>query len=213
MNVEDLAASRWKPIRQAREQIAKAQGAHARSSARLEELRGQIGPAEHRDRQALGRALVDGKAEPASEAAKLKQELEREERRLEALAVAVQAAHGQIANAVDANRGDWRRQAMQELSKSQQRYKDAIDALAAARQGLSDEATLVAWLDGGPNIEAASDPLSGRLGSDANGRHPLSFSRTLEELRSDCEHLSAHPVNRDDPAAWPRYELAWRGGR
>jgi hypothetical protein len=107
-----------KPIRRAREQIAKAQGAHARSSARLEELRGQIGPAEHRDREALGRALVDGKAEPASEAAKLKQELEREERRLEALADAVQAADGQIAKAVDANRGDWRRQAMQELSRS-----------------------------------------------------------------------------------------------
>jgi hypothetical protein len=61
MNVEDLGANRWKPIRQAREQIAKAQGAHARSSARLEELRGQIGPAERHDREALGRALVEGK--------------------------------------------------------------------------------------------------------------------------------------------------------
>ena len=98
-----------------------------------------------------------------------------------ALAVAVQAAHGQIAKAVDANRGDWRRQAMQELSQSRQRYTDAIDELAAAREGLSDEATLVAWLDGGQNIEAASDPLSGRLGSDAAGRQPVSFSRTLED--------------------------------
>jgi len=41
----------------------------------------------------------------------------------------------------------------------------------------------------------------------------VSFSRTLEELRRDCEHLAAHPVNRDDPAPHPRFELAWRGGR
>jgi hypothetical protein len=70
-----------------------------------------IGPADRRDRDALGRALIDDKSEPASEAALLAVEIEREERRLEALAVAVQAAHGQIANVVDANRGDWRRQA------------------------------------------------------------------------------------------------------
>ncbi len=63
------------------------------------------------------------------------------------------------------------------------------------------------------NIEAATDPLSGRLGTDAAGRQPVSFSRTLEELRSDGEHLAAHPVNRHDAPAQPRYELAWRGGR
>jgi hypothetical protein len=137
MNVEDLAASRWKPIRQAREEIAKAQGAHARSSARLEELRGQVGPAERRDRKALGRALVDGKNEPASEAALLAAEIEREERRLEALAVAVEAAHGQIAKVVDGNRGDWRRQAMQEPSRAQRRYTAVIEDLAVAREELN----------------------------------------------------------------------------
>ena len=68
MNPEDLAASRWKPIRQAREHTAKAEHALARSLARIEELRGQIGPAELRDRQTLGAAIVAGGAEPASEA-------------------------------------------------------------------------------------------------------------------------------------------------
>ena len=51
------------------------------------------------------------------------------------------------------------------------------------------------------------------VGTDAAGRQPVSFSRTLEELRSDGEHLAAHPVNRHDAPAQPRYELAWRGGR
>jgi predicted nucleic acid-binding Zn-ribbon protein len=85
VNPESLAATRWKEIRRAHEQIAKAQAAQARSQPRLQELRDDIGPAEFRDRAALGQALVDGKAEPASEAAKLKAELEQEDRNAEAL--------------------------------------------------------------------------------------------------------------------------------
>jgi hypothetical protein len=72
VNPQDLAAARFKPIRQALERIAKAEAACAKSTARREELRSSIGAAEHRDRRALGRALVDGKSEPLSEAAKLR---------------------------------------------------------------------------------------------------------------------------------------------
>jgi hypothetical protein len=78
---EDLAASRFRPIRQARDRIAKSEAAHAESVARLERLRAELGPAERRDREARGQALVDGKSEPASVAAKLKAPLEQEERR------------------------------------------------------------------------------------------------------------------------------------
>jgi hypothetical protein len=199
MNVEDLAASRWKPIRQAHEQIAKATAAHARSSARLEELRGQVGPAERRDRDALGRALVDGKSEPASEATLLAVEIECEERRLEALAVAVQDAHGQIGKVVDANRGDWRRQAMQELSRAQRRYTGVIDELAVAREGLDDEAALLGWLSSGVGVAATLDTLGGR---GVNGA--LSFRRVLEELRRDADAIAVHPAvhHPDPPRAW-----------
>jgi 5-methylcytosine-specific restriction endonuclease McrA len=129
LNPESLAATRWKPIRQAHEQIAKAQNAQAKSQARLQELRAQIGPAELRDRAALGQALVDGKAEPASEAAKLKAELEQEERNAEALALAVQSAHGQVAELVAANRHGWRKETLRELSRKLARYKDVITEL------------------------------------------------------------------------------------
>jgi hypothetical protein len=54
VNPESLAATRWKPTRQGHEQIAKAQAAQAKSQARVQELRDQIGPAEYRDREALG---------------------------------------------------------------------------------------------------------------------------------------------------------------
>jgi hypothetical protein len=59
VNPESLAATRWKPIKQAYEQIAKAQAAQAKSQTRLQELRDEIGPAEFRDRAALGQALVE----------------------------------------------------------------------------------------------------------------------------------------------------------
>jgi hypothetical protein len=208
---EDLAASRFRPIRQARDRIAKSEAAHAESVARLERLRAELGPAERHDREALGQALVDGKSEPASVAAKLKAQLEQEERRAEALALAVEAARRQIRALVSSNRPAWRRQAMRELARVKSRYENAIAELEAARDGLSGEATLIAWLDSGASAEAAVDPLGGRVGTDARGRAPMSFSRTLEELRQDCEHLAAHPVTRDDPASEPRLELAWRG--
>jgi hypothetical protein len=212
VNPESLAATRGKPIRQAHEQTEKAQKAQAKSQARLQELRTQIGPAELRDRAALGQALVDGKAEPASEAAKLKAELEQEERNAEALALAVQSAHGRIAELVAANQDEWRKEAMRELSRKVARYQDAIADLEDAREALSSEATLVTWLDSGAGVDAATDLLGGRLGTDASGRPPMSFSRTLEELRADAERLAAYPATHDDPPAEPRLELAW-GGR
>jgi hypothetical protein len=148
---------------------------------------------------------------PASQAAKLKTELEQEERNAEARALAVQSARGQIAKLIAANRCDWRKQAIRELSRGVTRYKDAITELAAAREALTSEASLVVWLDSGAGVEAAFDALGGRLGTDASGRPPMSFSRTLEELRRDCEHLAEHPATHGDPAAEPRLEPAWRG--
>jgi hypothetical protein len=213
LNPESLAATRWKEIRRAHEQITKAQTAQAKSQARLQELRVLIGPAELRDRAALGQALVEGKAEPASEAAKLKAELEQEERNAEALALAVQSAHGQVAELVAANRREWRKEALRELSRKVARYKDAITEVEDAREALSSEATLVTWLDSGAGVDAATDLLGGRVGTDASGRPPMSFSRMLEELRADAERLAGYPASHDDPPAEPRLERAWGGRR
>lgn len=78
---QDIAAGRFKLIRQAQQGLAKAEAIFAKSVARREELRREIGPAERRDREALGQAIVDRKPEPAGESEKLEAELEREERR------------------------------------------------------------------------------------------------------------------------------------
>jgi hypothetical protein len=191
VNPEDLASDRWKEIRQARERIAKVEAVRAESLARLEELRGRIGPAERRDREALGAALLDGKAEPASEAAKLKAELGQAERNDEALLQAATDAHGQIGRLVRSNRETWRSQTLRARGKAKSRFERAIAELEAAREALNNEATLLNWLSSGDVGEAAMDALGGRRGSDPDGRPVLAFSRTLEELRRDCEYLAS----------------------
>lgn len=164
-----------------------------------------------RDREALGKALIDGKPEPASEAARIEAEIEQEERRAEALRLAVETAHRQVAELVAVNRAAWRRRAMQELARTKHDYLQAIEELPALRQALSDEAMFVAWLDGGSGAEAATDSLGGRVGADADGRPAVSFTATLVELRADADALAAHPTTRNDPHPRPRFELA-RGG-
>jgi hypothetical protein len=134
MNPEDAAAERFKPIRQAREQIAKAERAYPAAVARLEELRGKVGPAERRDRERLGEALVAGKSEPPAEAEQLKAEMVRQEARVEALRGATALARAQIPKLVEANRAGWRRQAMRELGREKQRYEAAISELQAVKR-------------------------------------------------------------------------------
>jgi hypothetical protein len=198
VNPEDAAAARFRPIAKAREQIAKTEQAHAAALARLEALRGQLAPAERRDRERLGEALVEGKREPLSEAEAIRAEVAQQELRVDALRLAADRARRQIAKLVDANRAGWRRQAQRELEKASSRYERAISELESARDGLSDEAALVGWLDGGAGIEAASDRLGGRVG-DADGRAPLSFTAVVAELRRDGAAIAAHPVTRHEP--------------
>jgi hypothetical protein len=205
---EDLARSRFKPVAKVFEKIARLGTELAETRARVEQLKTEQAAAAHRDRQAYAAALSEGKGKPSRrEEAKVTAELDDAELKAEALAVAVDSALDERAKLLERNRSGWRREAIRELAKARSRYENAIAELEAARDALSGEATLIAWIDSGANAEAASDPLGGRIGTDASGRPAMSFSRTLEELRRDCEHLAAHPVNRDDPQRRLRPEL------
>jgi hypothetical protein len=199
MNAEDLAASRFRPIRVAREQIAKTEGAHRKAAEQLEALRGRLPQALSRDRSALAAALVDGQREPASEAETIQAEIVRQEQRVEALRLAAGEARGRVRTLARDNRKAWRGQAIRELTQAKRRYLETIEQLAAARQSLSDEASLVGWLDSGIGAEAANDQLGGPP-SHADGRAPVSFTAVLEELRRDGEHLAGYPDTRSNPA-------------
>jgi hypothetical protein len=193
MNPEDAAAERFKPIQKARERIAKTEQTHAAALTRLEELRSQLGPAEGRDSERLGEALVAGKSEPASEAEEIRAETVPQEQRVEALRLAGDRARGQIRKLVDTNRAGWRRQAMAELGRERLRYEAAINELQAARETFVDVATLIGWLD------------SGDLGEAATG---LPIESMLAELRLDCEQLAAHPdTRRGGPQPEPQVDI------
>ena len=152
--------------------------------ARLEALRGQLAPAERRDSELLGEALVDGKREPLSEAEAIRAEVAQQELRVDALRLAADRARRQIPKLVDANRAAWRRQATRELGREKHRYEAAISELQAAREALVDVATLVRWLD------------SGDVGEATTG---MALDRMLVELRNDAEQLAAHPDRRPQP--------------
>jgi hypothetical protein len=85
MNPTDLARERWRPFRQAQEQVEKAVAAHAKARDDLAALEAQLGAAERDDELALGRTLLAGKPEPASTAAKVREEIGAQERRVRAL--------------------------------------------------------------------------------------------------------------------------------
>ena len=117
-----------------------------------------------------------------------------EERNLEALTQAVTDAYGQIGRLVRENREAWLGQTLRERGKEKRRYEEAIAELEAAREGLKNLATLLNWLSTGDISETSS---------------PLAFTRTLEELRRDCEHLAdAQPATRNERIPEPQWQLA-----
>jgi hypothetical protein len=212
MNPEDVARSRFRPMAKVYEKTTRLAAELQETRAQVERLTTEQAAAAHRDRLAYAAALSEGKGRPAScEEAKVSAELEDAELKADALTLALDAAFDERARLIEQNRSGWRRQSMRELARARSRYESAITELEQARDALSGEATLITWLDSGASADAASDPLGGRIGTDARGRPALSFGRTLEELRRDVEHLASFPASHDDPASEPKLELAWRG--
>jgi hypothetical protein len=205
---ETLAAERFRELRKLDEKITRLGQDLGEATQAGERLKGDRAAAKQRDREAYAAALAEGKGRPARrEEEKVATELEDTELRVEALRLAVDSALDERAKLLKANHPVWRLRAMRELAKAKTRYESAIEELEAARDGLSDEASLVGWLDGGAGVAAATDALGGRVGTVPGDRQPLSFAIVLDELRRDVEALTEHPVTRDDPLPRPRPDL------
>src|SRR5215211_2444131 len=178
MNPEDLARQRFKPLQGVHEKVARLSAELQETRAQVEQLKNEQTAAAHRDRLAYAIALSEDKGKPSScEEARVSAELEDAELKAEALNLALDAAFDERARLIEQNRSSWRRQSMRELAKAANRYQDAISELESARDALSGEASPITWLDSGASADAASDPLGGRIGTDAHGRQPLSFVR------------------------------------
>jgi DNA repair exonuclease SbcCD ATPase subunit len=209
MNPTDLAR-RWKPYRNAVERADKAAKALRAAREELDRLRSELGPAESEDQLALGRALLDGKAEPPSQVAQIQEEIQAQERRVSALERALAEATGQIAGVIAEHKSSWRREALTEISKAGTRYEAALSELADARENLSSAVGLNEWVASGG--AAAGEPANERLAGDGS----LGFSQVLAALRADREQLiSFDSLERETPVrvALERVQRAGSWGR
>jgi hypothetical protein len=185
MNPADLAR-RWKPYRIAVERADKAAKALQEARSRLDQLRSELSPAEAEDQLALGRALLDGKAEPPSQVAQIREEIQAQERRVSALERAHAETHEQVGEVITEHKSSWHREALTEISKAGRRYEAALTELEEARGNLSAVVGLSAWVASGG--AAAGEPANDRLSGDAGG---LGFTQVVTALlRADLEHLT-----------------------
>jgi hypothetical protein len=165
-----------------------------RQSSR-ERLRFDLGPAEAEDQLALGRALLDGRAEPPSQVAQIRGEIEAQERRVSALERAQAEAQEQLAAVIAEHKSSWHRETLSGISKAGRRYEAVLVELANAREELSGAAGLSAWVISGG--AAAGEPANDRLSGDSGG---LGFTQVLAALRADLEHLTYFdPIERETP--------------
>jgi predicted S18 family serine protease len=142
---ESLAAERFRELRKLDEKIKRLSQDLGEATQAGERLKGDRAAAKQRDREAYAAALAEGKGRPARcQEKEVAAELEDTELRVEALRLAVDSALDERAKLLKANHPVWRLRAMRELAKAKTRYQSAIEELEAARDGLSDEASLVA---------------------------------------------------------------------
>jgi hypothetical protein len=206
LNPTDLAR-RWKPYRTARERADRAATALQEARARLERLRSELVSAESGDQLALGRALLDGKAEPASKAAQIREEIQAQVRRVSALERAHAETHEQVTEVIAEHKSSWHRETLSEISKAGRRYEAALSEIEDARANLSAVVGLNEWVASGG--AAAGEPANDRLSGDGGG---LGFTQVLTALRADLEHLTYFDsLDRERPLR-PALELVRRAG-
>jgi hypothetical protein len=91
-NPVDLLAARHRRYRAAQDRYRRASGAREAAQQKVAELEASLRGAEHRDRVALGDALIDQSRPPKPEAEKARTLLDDAKRELEALQYAEQRA-------------------------------------------------------------------------------------------------------------------------
>jgi hypothetical protein len=207
VNPTDLLAERHRRYRQAQERYQQATVARETAQQRVAELESELAVAESRDRVALGDALVDGRRPPRPEADSIRSRLEAAKGEAEALAYAEQRAAGALGRLPVEHKREWLSAATRSLGKARDAYTAAIVELARARDQLSDEATLVGFLqfDG-----QYSQPLGGAIQRPAG---PVGFAELTELMLNEAatvEDRARLDPNRPQPE--PAFHLMSGGG-
>lgn len=208
LNPTDLLAERHKSYRQAQERYQRAMAAREAAQERVAELKSQLAAAEARDRVSLGDALVDGRRPSRPEADSIRPRLDEAKREVEALAYAEERAAGAL-DRLPRERDEWRRAARRSLDKARTAYRDVIAELIHARDQLSDEATLLSYLENhGQYVQAITGAIQPPSGQ------PISFdvlTKAMLEEAGNVEERARRDPNLPQPE--PAFHLASsRGG-
>lgn len=206
-NPTDLLSQRHKGYRQAQERYQRATAARE-AAHRLwpSSSRGWRPPRPATGSTLAMRSSMDSAHPSPSDSVRVR--LEEAKREREALVYAEERAAGALNRLPREHKTEWLRAATRSLHKARAAYLDAIDELARARDQLSDEATLVSFLENdGQYVQAITG------GIQRPGVHgtveSFDFSLLVKSMRREAagvEEKARRDPNRPQPE--PRFELA-----
>jgi hypothetical protein len=212
VNPTDLLVQRHKGYRQAQERYQRATAAREAVQQHVAELEAELAGAEARDRISLGDDLVDGRRPSKPEADSIRPRLDEAKREAEALAYAEERAARVLDRLPREHKDEWLRAATRSLDKARAAYTAAIGELDRARDQLSDEATLLSFLQNdGQYVQALTGAIQ-RPGVNGSGES-FNFSVLVELMREEAagvEEKARHDPNRPQPE--PAYHQAYGGG-
>ncbi len=141
------------------------------------------------DRQTYAKAIRQGKNDPGEAAlAKLNTKITASSRKVEALAVAVQAAAQDLADAVERRRIELVRDTDRAVLEDHAALSAAVAQWEVARGRLHAHRALRSWVRGFPTqtkyVPGMTPPLAGLTGR--NGA-PVSYAEIAQSLRQDAE--------------------------
>jgi hypothetical protein len=163
------------------------------------DLEADVKEAERVDRQAYGKALADGKADPGTSAVvEAKAALEEGKRRRDALEHAVNTTYPDVVAAVVGTRDKWQEGLADDLGAAAERFENAVNELGDAHATFADVISTLDWLDKFANGEVRRKKTgAGRLHDlptliQRNG-DPYTVQAVLRALRDigDLDRLAA----------------------
>jgi hypothetical protein len=178
MNPEDLARQRWRPVAKAAEKRSRLGDELRVTNERLVGLRAELPRAEEADREAYATAIAAGdKAEPGRKAEQLATRIEAEERRAEALRLAIEKTESELRKLRNENRSACRKSTIATIAKAQLDYQESIRRVEAAREALADEVALDGWIMDGVGASHVLDVSAARSATAARSRSRRSCAR------------------------------------
>jgi hypothetical protein len=208
MNPVDLARQRWRPLRKALEKREQLELELTQAGERLLALQGELQQAAHEDRDAYAAAIAAGKDEPARKTEQLAVRIEAEQRRVDACVTAVENASAEVDKLRAENANPWRRDTIGRIAEAHGAYEESIREVERCREALADEVALHGWISDGIGVSPIRDVLAGRT-APVEGREPLSFARTVRELREDAGQIASYLRDLPGPqSAWSMMKRA-----